>query len=161
MIQSVNPVLFSASGFEQSANTNPGTIPAAAATQTIFAIAGVVQILEIVGYITTAIGGTATTLKLTGLVSGLTAVDVCATGAITSLAAGGLLQPITSFATALAVGGIYGLAATVAPTSFVIGSPTLTSSIYLTTSANAGGGAIQWYCRYRPLSPGATVTPSF
>lgn len=160
MFQTIAPVLFSASGFDTSiANTAPATIPQDG-TQTIFNITGIVQVLEIVGVVTTAIGSTAITLKISGQVGALTAVDVCGTGTITSLAAGGLLQPITSFATALAVGGIYGIAATVAPTSFVIGSSTLLSTLYITTSAN-DTGATQWYIRYRPLSAGATVTPAF
>ena len=146
------------SGLDQSVLGNggaPATVPASG-TATIFTTFGVVEIVRIMGVITTAIGSTATTLKISANVGGLGSVDVCAAGTITSLAIGQLLMPITSFATALPVASptTLGVEISNAATQWMMSEAGI---ITCTTSATPGGGAIQWYCRYRPMSNGAYV----
>lgn len=149
---------YSVGGLEQSVlgnGGNPLAIPASATTQTIFTVnSGYVHILELFGVVTTVIGGTVTNLKISAVPTVGSSTDVCANGAITSLAVGNIVMPITSFATALSIGSTPGVLVALAPTQWVQGPGT----IIITTSANAGGGAFQWYCRYRPLTPGAFVS---
>src|SRR5208282_34598 len=52
---------------------------------------------------TTVVQSQATTFKYSAKVGALTTVDVCATGDLNAFPAGGVISPITSFATALVV----------------------------------------------------------
>lgn len=140
--------------------TKSWTLPGAAATNTLFTVAGgLVLITLLVGQVTTLIGSTATNLSLglgTPGVGGTLDTDGIGTAtAITSQEVGTLIGPIASsgLGGGLAVGPLAG-SAVFAPTPFAVNSATLTA----TTSANAGGGVINWYVNYIPLDAGATVS---
>jgi len=135
------------------------TLPASATTSTLFTVTGgLVAITSLVGQVTTAIGGTATNLSLgsgTPGVGGTLDTDGIGTAtAITSAEVGTLLtvEASSGIAGALVVGSLAGSGAFNAR-PFVVNSATITA----TTSANAGGGVINWYLSYVPLDSGAFV----
>jgi hypothetical protein len=157
-------------GIVNTALTSPLNLPQNT-TGTLFTTAGgPILVCCIFGVVTTALGATVTTVQLSAKVGALASVPVCLAGTVTSLAAGTVLMPITSFGTALSVtataGVIYAGNGTGVPTSFIMGGPGI---ITATTSAN-DTGQIQWYLMYAPYSnvapngtgtatPVTTVTP--
>lgn len=154
-----------------SKTTTAATLPATG-TKTIFTVANAGIIVDsIFGVVATTIQTQSCNLKVSAKVGSLTAVDVCANGAISALAVGTILIPITSFATALSVAATNGVvyASPGTPTSFIMSGPGI---ITITTSAT-NTGTISWYLQWRPLSnatptvpggtsypPNTTVTPA-
>jgi len=135
------------------------TLPASATTNTLFTVSGgLVAIMGLVGQVTTLIGATATTLAL-GMgapgVGGTLDTDGLGTAtAITSQEVGTLigLQASSGLGGAVAVGSLAG-SGVFLTTPIVVNSATITA----TTSANAGGGVINWYVHYIPIDAGASV----
>jgi hypothetical protein len=135
------------------------TLPASATTNTLFtATGGLVIVTSLVGQVTTLIGSTATTLAVglgTPGVGGTLDTDGIGTATtITSQEVGTLISPLASsgLGGALAVGSLAGSVVFQA-NPFVVNSATITA----TTSANAGGGVINWYLTYIPLDNGAYI----
>ena len=135
------------------------TLPGSATTNTLFTAAGgLVMVTALVGQVTTLIGATATTLALglgTPGVGGTLDTDGIGTATtITSQEVGTLIAPIASsgLGGALAVGSLAG-SVVFAANPFIINSATITA----TTSANAGGGVINWYVHYVPIDTGAYI----
>ena len=145
------------SGMDQTAVSAALLVPQTG-TATLFTVTGAVHVLEIWGVITAAASATATNLKVSVQVGTLTAVDVCANGAIASLAIGQLLGLKTSLATALVVAapttnGVMDATADAATSFMMSGSGIITA----TTSASNATCTVRWFCRYRPLTAGALV----
>jgi len=135
------------------------TLPGSATTNTLFTVTGgLVRVTALVGQVTTVIGATATTLALgcgTPGVGGTLDTDGIGTAtAITSQEVGTLITPLAAsgLGGGLAVGSLAG-SAVFESGPFVVNSATITA----TTSANAGGGVINWYLSYIPLDTGAYV----
>jgi hypothetical protein len=135
------------------------TLPASATTNTLFTVSGgLVIVTSLVGQVTTLIGATTTTLALglgTPGVGGTLDTDGIGTATgITSQEVGTLIttQASSGLGGAVVVGSLAGSAAFL-PAPFVVNSATITA----TTSANAGGGVIEWYLTYIPLDTGASV----
>ena len=131
-------------------------------TSNIFAITGDVFIYEINGVVTTAIGAVANATKLTVVCGALSAVDISGTTDINGFAAGYILSPITTLATALgnnangvlvSVGGVVGL---------FVGCGTTDAGIIRVSCAGADGGTgrIRWTCSYLPLSGDGMIVSS-
>jgi hypothetical protein len=138
------------------------TLPASATTNTLFTVSGGnILVLALLGQVTTAIGSTTTTLSLGAAPTTGTAehTGIATAAAITSCEAGVWLTPGVSTVASniiapaeLAVGSFGGFTPTLVP-SF----PAAIGGITATTSANAGGGVINWYLMYVPLDSAATV----
>ncbi len=138
--------------------TKTGLALPSTATGTLFTVAGgSILVTNLLGLVTTAVGGTATTLALgTAPTTGTLDTDGIATAtAITSSEAGVWVTPVASagLGGALAVGSLGGSSPFVT-TQFAVAPGTIT----WTTSANAGGGVFSWYLTYLPLDDGASVS---
>jgi hypothetical protein len=137
--------------------------------QTLFTVAnGAVVVTALFGRVTTAIGGTATTLSLGTGAGGGTALATAT--AITSKAAGTWLFAIAP------TGAAAGALQVVGPSSAYLGGSTnfpnppewppgigapfllAPDTINYTLSANPGGGVIQWYINYVPIDTGVAVS---
>lgn len=120
------------------------TVPTSAADQTLFTISGGrVAVLLIVGEVTTVIGGTTPSAKLTAVPSSGSAVDLCTAVAITSDAVGNLYG-ISTLGGALTVLE----SATSVPTAGFVVRP---GSIKLNISAADATGAIKWTAFWVPV----------
>lgn len=132
------------------------TLPASG-TQTLFTNTGPIFVTQIVGICTTVVQAQATTFKFSAKVGALTAVDVCATGDLTGFAAGGVISPITTFATALVVASPNTLGvmdqSSAKATAFIMGG----TGIITCTTVATSTGAFQYTLRYKPLSANSTV----
>lgn len=128
------------------------TIPQTA-TQNIFTVTGGrILVTGLLGEVTTVIGGTATTLKVSTAPTTGTAVDLTSATAITSKEVGSQATLPLTAAAALVVnnGGGGGQLPTHAPYVVPIGSITITTSASTT-------GAIKWSLTYIPLDDAASV----
>lgn len=135
------------------------TLPASATTQTLFTVgSGNILVTSLFGVVTTLIGSTTTTLALgTHPTTGtLETAGIATATAITSAEAGTWLgvQASSGTAGALVNGAHAGNVVFFATAPFTVAPGTITA----TTSANAGGGVINWYITYVTLDNGATVT---
>jgi len=65
---------------------------------------------------------------------------------------------VTSTGTALNVAGTAGVTPIAASTLPMNQACVAPGTIIITTSANAGGGAFQYFMRYRPLGPNVVVS---
>lgn len=132
-------------------------LPASATTQTVFTITGGPIFVEMLGgIVTTTIGSTATTLKFS-TVNTIGTLDLNTAGTITSLAVNDIIISVTSTGTALNVASTAGFGPIAASTLLLVGilAP---GTIIITTSANAGGGAFQYFMRYRTLGNNVVVS---
>lgn len=129
------------------------TIPQTAAQNLFSVTGGRVLITGLIGEVTTVIGGTATTLKVTNTPAAGTAVDYASATAITSKEVGAeATLPLTAGGglvvnNAGGGGQFPGHAPYVAPVG----------TISCTTSASTTG-AMKWSLTYVPLDDGASVT---
>lgn len=136
--------------------TNPLSLPQTA-SKTLFTVTGgVIKVLALIGHVTTIIGAVANATKITVTpTTGGTATDICATGDINAAAAGDLLVPITSFATALSINTagviVAGPSATTDCTGWI-----MTPGIIAVNCAGSDGGTglIVWRLWYVPLTNG-------
>lgn len=129
------------------------TIPQTAA-QNIFTISGGrILIVALTGQVTTAIGGTATTLKVTNTPTSGTATDIASATAITSKEVGTLISLPVAPGSALVVGANAGAAVQVAGHQGWLVEP---GTLSVTTSASTTG-AISYDLVYIPYDTGASV----
>lgn len=127
------------------------TIPQTAA-QTLFTVSGGrVLVTGLLGEVTTAIGGVATTVKVSTVPTIGTGVDIASATAITSKEVGALVS-LPPVAGAVAVFNAGGGGQFCTSTPYIIPTGTLT----YTTSASTTG-AIKWSITYVPLDDGASV----
>jgi hypothetical protein len=123
-------------------------------TGTIFTWAGSVQILSIIGRVTTVIQSQATTVKLGIQADALTTADICATKDINAFLAGSLLSISGTYTDAL-------VATTGVPTNPVSQLPIvatcITSGIITVTYGAASSGAIVWEVLWMPLNSTGSV----
>lgn len=150
------PFGISAPGMGMMAETNPLALPQTT-TKVIFTITGgPIRVNAIFGIVTILVGAVANATKLTATpTTGGAATDVCGTGDINAAAAGDILIPITSFATALSIntaGAIVdGPSATTQSTKFIMTPGTILVNC---AGSDGGTGRVQWYMHYVPLSVG-------
>jgi hypothetical protein len=125
-------------------------------TGTLFTYTGSIEILAIIGRVTTQVQAQATTIKLNITPDALAAYDICTTVDANAFVAGTLLSITGTAANAMvgtdAVGSLApGQANPVVATC-------VTSGVISVTYGAASTGAITWEMLWRPLSAGATVT---
>lgn len=137
-------------------NLSPGGISKSVAsitTANLFTVAGgAVKIVNIVGYITTAIQNSANNTKLVYTPTGGTATDVCAVLDVANAGQYGLLTITGTFANALALTATAGIKAGVQAAPFIATPGTLSLNCAGTTT-----GAIDWYIEYQVMDIDATV----
>lgn len=127
---------------------------ASIATANLFTIAGgMVKVVNIVGYITTAIQAQANNVKLVMTPTGGTATDLCAVLDLNAAGQYGLLTITGTFINALT------LTATAGVKAGVQAAPFITSPGILSMNCSATNtGAIDWYIEYIPMDEDATIT---
>jgi len=123
-------------------------------TGTLFNWAGSVQILSIIGRVTTVIQAQITTCKLGIQADALTIQDMCATLDINGFLAGSMLGITGTYADAMT--GTTGVP-TRAPT-LPINATCITSGIIKVTYGAASTGAIVWELLWIPLNAAGSVT---
>jgi len=128
------------------------TIPQTAAGTIFTVTGGLVSVISLTGIVTTAIGATATTLKVTGTPTVGTAVDWSTATAITSKEVGSIISLPATFGGALVVNNAGG-----GPLPAGVDFIANTGSIQITTSASTTG-SIRWILQYVPLDLGAAIT---
>ena len=132
---------------------------AAISSKTLFTIAGgPIEVLEIVGLVTTVIGSVANATKLTWTPTvGGTATDITVGVDINAAAAGDLIVNATSFGTAsvIVTTGITTVAQHTA--AQLVQFQCAPGAITMANAGNSVTGVILWCMRYRPLSPLCTV----
>ncbi len=150
------PYGIGAPGLATVAMTNPLALPQTA-TKVLFTITGgPIRVIAIMGVVTTIIGAVANATKITATpTTGGTATDICATGDINAAAAGDILIPITSFATALSINTagviVDGPSATTQATGFRMTPGTILVNC---AGSDGGTGRVQWYLHYIPIGVG-------
>lgn len=135
----------------QKQHTSPLT------TGNIFTFTGSIEIMAIFGRVTTVIQSQTTNIKLSVKNDALTTYDICANVDGNAAAVGTLLSITGTAANA----GVLTANGVLAPTqaSRIITSCT-TSGVILATYGAASTGAILFHMMWRPISPGATVSPA-
>lgn len=127
------------------------TIPQTAAGTLFTVTGGLVAIVSMTGIVTTAIGATATTLKISSSPTVGTAVDLTTATAITSKEVGSIISLPATFGGALVVNNA-GAGPLPYGTDFIVP----TGSVTCTTSASTTG-AIRWILQWTPLEVGAAL----
>ena len=123
-------------------------------TGTLFNWAGSIQILSIIGRVTTAIQNQATTVKLGIQADALTIEDMCATLDINAFAVGTLLGITGTYADAMI--GTTGVPTK--PPTTPINATCITSGIIKVTYGAGSTGAIVWELLWVPLNATGSVT---
>lgn len=127
---------------------------ASIATSNLFTVSGgMVKIVNIVGYITTAIQAQANNVKLIMTPTGGTATDICAVLDLNAAGQYGLLTTTGTFANALALTATAGVKAGVQAAPFITSPGVLSMNCSATNT-----GAIDWYIEYVPMDEDATIT---
>ena len=127
------------------------TIPQTAAATVFTVSGGLVAVVSLTGIVTTAIGATATTLKVTGSPTSGTGVDWASATAITSKEVGSIISLPATFGGGLLVNNAGG-----GPLPYGTDYVMADGNIRITTSASTTG-SIRWVLQYTPLEPGAQV----
>jgi len=122
-------------------------------TGTIFTLAGSVQILSIIGRVTTVIQGQATTVKLGIQADALTIEDMCATLDINAFLVGTLLGITGTYADAM----IGTTGKPTKPPTTPINFTCITSGILKVTYGAASTGAIVWEILWIPLNAAGSI----
>jgi len=124
---------------------------------TIFTIAGHVQILSIIGKITTAIPGTAQTVKLSTVIDSLASVDIATALTITSFAQYSVIYTDGTIGDAML--GTTGVAIVPAQAA-AFDIDAAVSAVITATFGTSGslGGTIVWECLWVPLDASGSVT---
>ena len=137
-------------GMEQLISGAP-KLPPATTRQTIFTVVGgLIRIVALYGVVTTVIANTATNLLFSSTATGLSAVNLSATGTNIAAAAVGTVLSITGTlanATVLSANQTH-----VAQATAVEVGPGV---VEVVTDASPATGAIQYYMAYRAMGPGA------
>jgi roadblock/LC7 domain-containing protein len=125
---------------------------------TLFNIVGSVQILSIIGRVSTAIQNSAQTVKLTSTCDSLAAVDLCAATTITNFAVKSLLWLTGTFADVMSGGGVTAINVVAANASPIVISTT-TSGVISTVFGTSGSltGAIVWEVLWIPLNATGSI----
>ena len=126
-------------------------------TGTLWTYTGSIEIVRIIGRVTTVIQAQATTVKLSVKPDSQTAVDICATKDVNGFAAGSMLE-ITGTAAGAMVGTTAVAVYAPATQTGVVTTTCVTSGIITVTYGAASTGAILWEMLWRRISSGATVT---
>jgi hypothetical protein len=122
-------------------------------TGTLFTIAGSVQILSIIGRVTTVIQSQATTCKLGIQADALTIQDICATLDINGFLVGSLLGITGSYTDAMI--GTTGVPTK--PPTTPINFTCVTSGLIKVTYGAASSGAIVWEVLWIPLNAAGSI----
>jgi len=122
-------------------------------TGTLFNVAGSVQILSIIGRVTTVIQSQATTVKLGIQADALTIEDICATLDINGFLVGSMLGISGSYTDAMI--GTTGKPSK--PPTTPINFTCITSGIIKVTYGAASSGAIVWEVLWIPLNAAGSV----
>ena len=125
-------------------------------TGTLWTFTGGIEILRVVGLVTTNIQAQTTNIKLSVKPDAQTAVDICANKDGDGLAAGTLLQITGTAANAMTAATGVAVAAPALQANPVV-AMCVTSGIVTVTYGAASTGAIRWTMVWRPLTEGATV----
>jgi hypothetical protein len=142
---------------QQVARTCAKKTAATPVTQNLFTVAGgAVRVLAIVGHITTEIAAGANNAKLVHTSTGGSAVDLCATADIASMAIRKLLTITGVAANAIALSAAEGVVVSAVATTPLI----LTPGILSLNCSGGTTGVIDWYIEYEPLASGATIVPA-
>lgn len=120
-------------------------------TGTLFTWAGSIEIIRIIGRVSTAIQNQATTVKLSVVCDALVAVDICATKDVDNFAIGSLLQITGTAANAMNGTTAVGVTAPQIQVNPIVATCTTSGTLTVTYGA-ASTGAIVWECVYRPLN---------
>lgn len=128
------------------------TIPQTAAQNIYTITGGRILVTALVGQVGTAIGSTATTLKVTSTPTSGTAVDIATATAITSQEAGSILTLPLTAKSGLVVNNAGGGGQLPGHAPYVIPAGTLS----VTTSASTTG-SLKWSLVYIALDDGASV----
>ena len=128
------------------------TISAIGTAGDLFIVSGPIKVTELIGVLTTNIGGSQTQIKLlVDPTEPATNTDLCAQLDINGDVAGTVYTITGTFANAMiatTLGVIAGLT-----TQFIVPAGT----IEYANADNAETGVIDWHLRYIPLAPGVTV----
>lgn len=127
------------------------TLPQGAAGN-IFTVTGRVILTSFVGLITSALGATATTLKVSHTPTVGTVGDLCTAGTVTSLAAGQTLTLPAAPGSALVLGPTTGTGLVNTAAGLLLPAGTLS----ITTSAG-DTGSVRWTATYIPYDAGASI----
>jgi hypothetical protein len=126
---------------------------------TLFNIAGSVEIVTIIGRVSTAIQNSALTVKLTNTNDSLAAVDICAATTITNFAVKSLLAVTGTFADVMTGGGVTAVNILAINPSPIIVSTTASGVISTVFSASGSlTGAITWEVLWIPLNAAGRIT---
>lgn len=134
---------------EQIAMTASKALPAST-TGTLFTVTGVVELISIIGVVTTVVQTQTCNLKLS-TVSNSATTDISANLDITAAAAQDRLSITGTFANAT-IKTAKGVPVARQATSLVIQEGTL-----IATTSATNTGAIRWIVRYRPLQEGSRI----
>jgi len=128
----------------------------AASTTSLFTVSGLVVIEAIIGYVTTALDGTVTSINLNHDPTIGSAANLCAATVVTSDAVGTIYGYLGDAITTLLVSS-----GTTAPGTAYAPVPNsrqvLTPGVIGMVGTAADAGEILWRCVYWPLSDGASV----
>lgn len=116
----------------------------------IFTITGRIQLVDIIGEVTTVIQTQANNLKITANPTVGADVDICAVTNVTAAAVGSQFSITGTFATGLVVTPSGAFVRQAASTILTAGT------LDLVTSAT-NTGSVKWTARYVPIDPGARV----
>lgn len=128
----------------------------AASTQSLFTVSGLNIVEMIVGQVTTAMDGTATSIQLVHNPTIGSVADICAATVVTSDAVGTVYGYLGDDITTLLISSgtaIPSTAYTVTPQNKII----LPAGVIGQEGSATNVGIVQWYCVYVPLSDGASI----
>jgi hypothetical protein len=122
-------------------------------TANLFTVSGgCVKILNVVGYITTAIQDAANNAKLVMTPTGGTATDICSVLNVQNSGQYGLLTITGTFANAMVLTATAGVKAGTQASAFITSPGILSLNCDATTT-----GAIDWYIEYMPMDADAII----
>lgn len=136
--------------FGQKVDKAATTVPQNTTADLFTISGGRVLVLGVVGEVTTVVGGTSPTLKLTANPTTGTDVDLCTATAISADEVG-TLYAVDGVGNALEVGSSGAVESTAKPIVVAAGA------INMSTAAADATGAIKWSLLYVPLDDGASV----
>jgi len=126
---------------------------------TLFNIVGSVQILSIIGRVSTAIQNSAQTVKLSAVADALTAVDLCTALTITNFAVGSVLYISGTFTDAMLGAGATAVGVVPGTQTPIIISVTTSGTLTVTFGTSGSlTGAIVWECLWIPLNSTGSIT---
>lgn len=131
------------------------TSASALTSGTLFTYTGSIEILHIIGRVTTGIQAQVTNTKLTITPDALAAYDICAVKDINAFAAGTLLSITGTAAGAMA--GTTAVGSLAPGQANPVIATCVTSGVISSSFSAASTGAIVWEMVWRPISAGATV----